>query len=495
MRPAHLWVPPGALGNYGDVVADLAERMGRPLDGAQRIAVDALTSYGPGGRWLTLEGLIKQPRRNGKTAGVITSIAFADLFLWKADRIAWTAHLFKTTSEAFLDHKKLIDRVPEFSRRVKKIHEGKGEESIELHSGARIDYLARSKGGGRGLEGKRVVIDEALFFSAESADALLPILATAENAQVMYGSSACKVESTQLRALTRRGRSGSDPSLIYADWCAPGGWSDPGCDRGQRCPHTLGARGCALDDVERRLAANPAVAAGRIEPDFLQSMRRSLSPLGFGREFLGWDEDGPEEDEPPIPLVGWDDLLDASSRIAAGKVWAIDVTPAGTQTSIAAAGRRTDGLTHLELIDTGPGTGWVVDRILQLVREHETSTIRIGDQEKTGVVLDPASPAGELVPALRAAGLQPFLAGVQDVGQGCAALLSSVRDRTMRHIGQRQVRDALEGAGRRDVGDGGWALSRRRSDVDISPAMSFALALQGLRLAEAHQQQFFGAWR
>lgn len=483
--PAHLWVPPGARGNYGDVVADLADRMGRPLDVAQRVAVDALTSYGPGGKWLALEGLIKQPRRNGKTAGVITAIAFADLFLWKADRIAWTAHLFKTTSEAFGDHQKLIARVPEFSRRVKQIHSGKGEESIELHSGARIDYLARSKGGGRGLEGKRVVIDEALFFSAESAEALLPILATADNAQIMYGSSACKVESTGLRALTRRGRAGNDPSLVYVDWSAPGGWANPGCRRGAKCPHTLGTAQCALDDPNLWLAANPAVAAGRIAIGFLEKMRRTLSPLGFGREFLGWDEDGPEDTASPIDLDLWDSRADALSSIAGPKVWAIDVTPAGTRTSISVAGQRTDGRPHLELIENGPGTGWVVARMRELLAAHETRRIKVGEKYKNGVILDPAGPGGELSPRLKAANIDPYLASSQDVGQGCAALLTGIRDDALTHIGQQEVHDALDGAGRRELGDGGWALSRRHSEVDISPIMSFALALQALRLAES----------
>jgi hypothetical protein len=492
--PTDLWVPPGAAGSYGDEVAELAVRMGRPLDPAQRIAVDALANYGPGGGWLTLEGLIKMPRRNGKTAGVITMIAMADLFLFDADRIAWSAHLFRTTRDAFIDHQALIGAVPEFSRRVAKIYEGKGDESIELKSGAKIEYLARSKGGGRGLGGKLVVIDEALFFSADQAGALLPILATSGNPLVLYGSSGCKVESSQLRILTRRGRSNSDPSLIHVEFRAPGGWTDPGCERGVLCPHTVGTPGCSLDSPDLIRAANPAMVFGRITMDFLLSMRRTLQPLEFGREFLGWDEAGPEDETGPVDLDDWDGCLDVASEIVGPMVWAVDVSPNGSSASIGVAGPRSDGRPHLELTATGPGYGWVAPRLVELKAAHGAARIPAGKEFRDGVVVDPSGPGADVVLALRAAGIDPFLMAARDVGQACAAMQSGAKDRSFAHIGQRQVRDALEGAARRSLGDGGWAYARKRSEVDISPAVVVTNAAHGLRLAGT-AQPFFGSWR
>lgn len=492
--PAHLWVPPGALGNYGDEVADVAEMMGRPLDPAQRVAVDALTSYGPGGQWLALEGCIKEPRQNGKTGGIITPIAFADLFLWEADRVAWSAHLFRTTREAFADHRQLIESVPEFDRRVRKIHEANGDESIELKSGARIDYLARSKGGGRGLGGKLVVIDEALFFTSEQAGALLPILAARSNPHILYGSSACKVESTQLRKLTRRGRSANDPSMIHAEWCAAGSWDDPGCERGKACSHALGVPGCVLDDPDRWRAANPAMTFDRITLEFMQAMRRTLEPLEFGREFLGWDEAGTEDQSSAIDLDDWDACLDTASVAAGTPVWAVDVSPNGSTASIGMAAARADGRPHLEVVATGAGYGWVVDRVLQLKADHGAARLPVGKEFRDGVLVDPSGPAADVALSLKAAGIDLYLMSSRDVGQACAALQSGAKDRAVAHIGQRQVRDALEGAAARTLGDGGWAFARKHSDIDISPAVVTANALHGLRLA-ATGQQFFASRR
>lgn len=481
VRPAHLWVPE-RRGSYLDEVADVADLIGRPLDAEQRIAVDAKTSYGPGGDWLTLETLLKEPRQNGKTAGVETPIVLTDLFVWGADRIAWTAHLFKTTREAFEDHDRLISGCPEFSKRVLRISYAHGEESIQLKTGARIDYLARSKGGGRGLGGKRVVIDEALFFAATAAGALLPILAARENPQIDYLSSAAKIESDLLRDLTARGRAGGDPSLILVEFCAPGSFADPGCST-PRCTHPRGASGCVLDSEAYLRAANPAVRSGRIRMSFLRAMRRTLTPVEFAREFLGWDEAGADTAS-PIPVAAWLARVDPQSTIVGRRVLAFDVSPDRSSSAIAGAGRREDGATHVALVDHRPGTGWVVERLQELLERRDIAEI----------VLDSASPAAALLPDLLAAGLtvrsasnehgQLVVMSARDMGRACGGLQDGVTGDApdVWHRGDPIVTTALEGAQRRDIGDGGWGWDRKRSDVDICPLVAVTEAVWGLSM-------------
>jgi hypothetical protein len=479
-EPAHLWVPPGARGNYGDEVADVAELMGRPLDPSQRIAVDAMTSHGPRGRWLALEALIKEPRQNGKTGGVITPIVLTDLFLWPPDRIAWSAHLFKTCREAFADHKLLIDGVPEFRRRVKKITEANGEESIELIDGARIDYLARSKGGGRGLGGKRVVIDEALFFTVEQAGALLPILAAREDPQITYGSSGCKEESTQLRRLTRRGRSGGDPSLILVEFCAPGSFDEPGCDRGEDCTHALGVPGCVLDDPAYWRTANPAMVFDRITIEFLQAMRRTLSPIEFAREFLGWDQGGSEDAEPPITAEALARCVDPDSAPDGSVVFCLDVEVDRGAGAVAVAGRRSDGLPHAAVTDYRPGTSWMVDRAIDLKGRHRGARFVVND----------AGPAGSLLADLQKAGLRVVPMNAGAMARACGSLydMTTAKEPDWRYPGPNPAFDdrdllaeALAGATWRHLGDA-KAWDRRHSTSSISPLVAVTGALWGLSM-------------
>lgn len=475
VAPAHLWVPPGARGSYVDEVADVADLMRRPLDGSQRVAVEAMTSYGPRGRWLALETVIKGPRQTtGKTAGILTPIVFADLFLWDADRIAWTAHLFKTSRDAFADHCQLIESTPEFDRRIAKISYANGEESIALKSGAVLEYLARSKGGGRGLGGKRVVIDEALFFAAEAAGALLPIMAARENPQVMYGSSGAKVESDHLRALTTRGRAGGDPSLVLVEFCGAGSWDEPGCEA-LGCSHVVGSPGCALDDVDLWLQANTGVSYGRSDVEFLGAMRRTMTPLEFGREFLGWDE-GPTVGNDPdrIPAESWKRCADPASVIVGPVVFSVDMPPGGAACSIGVAGRRADGTAHVGVVDYRRGTDWVAPRLVELTAEHET---------RCGIVWQPTAPIGGLASQLESASLwlMPMTAG--EMAQACGALKDDVLNGRLRHTGSAVLDDAFASAERRVGVEGAWTWGRRKSAGDISPLVAATEALWGLAQA------------
>ena len=102
MPPAHLWIPPGRRGSYGDEVAGIASELGRPLEGWQDIAVDAINSYGAGGLWHVLEDGVIVGRQNGKSLGIGIPTVIADCILWPdPDRVVWSTHRIDTYQEAF----------------------------------------------------------------------------------------------------------------------------------------------------------------------------------------------------------------------------------------------------------------------------------------------------------------------------------------------------------------------------------------------------------
>lgn len=467
--PAHLWIPP-RTGSYGDEAVDLMALAGRELDAEQQQSVDAQLSYGPGGRWAAFETARIEPRQNGKTGGELLACTFFDLFLMPPDKITWTAHLFPTARAAFADAVALIDGCSYLSRRVKKITYANGEESIALLTGAVLQFLARSKGGGRGLGGKRVVLDEALFLSAEAMGALIPTLAARSmtgDPQVNYASSAGVRSSDHLRTIRDRGRRGGDPSLVYVEHCAPGSWDDPGCSLGPECPHVVGTDGCALDDEHLARLANHALGR-RISLDYVRNERRALPPEEYGRERFGWWDD--PVDTTVVPLQDWADCKDTESAPAGRPVLAVDSSPGSRSASIVAAIRRPDGLAHLEVVAHERGTDWLAARCRELA-------VR---QRPAAWVIDPGGPAGSLLPELRAAGLELTEMTTRDLGQACEAFAAAVTDHQVRHLADPLLGRAIAGAGRREIGDGLWAWSRRKSEVDISPLVAATEALWGL---------------
>lgn len=474
IEPAHLWIPP-RVGSYGDEAVDLAARAGRVLDEEQRLGVDALLSYGPGGRWLTLESAIVEARQNGKTAGVLLPVVLFDLFLMDdPDRIVWTAHLFRTSRDAFDDFCACIDTAPELSRRVKNISYGHGEEAIELHDGAKLEFLARSSGGGRGLGGKRIVFDEALFLGASAIGSLMPVLSARPDPQINYGSSAAKASSEHLHRLIKRGRKGGDRSLVWVEYCAPGGWDKPGCEDGRDCGHLPETPGCALDDESLWPRANHTIGR-RITYDYVRSERRAMPPFEFGRERLGWHEIASDAGG-TIDAADWKAMGDALSKRAGDVALAVDVAPDRSYAAIAVYGQREDAFGHLQLMDFRPGTQWIVPRLVELRGVLEPIAVGIGRGTFASLEQE-LQRAGFAPPEDVDAPLRGELAVASglDMAAACGQLLDAVRQRSLKHIEQDQLTTSVLGGRTRETG-GSVSWSRKDAEVELAPLVAATLA-------------------
>jgi hypothetical protein len=486
VEPAYLWVP-DHVGTYGDEVIDVAKLAGLNLDAEQELAIRSMMVHDKYGNYVASEICIIEARQNGKTTHVLIPIALWDLFLRPPDDIIWTAHRFKTSSLAFTDIQNMIDGTYEFRRRVKKIIGGHGEESIELINGAVLYFLARSKSGGRGLGGKRPTLDEAFALQSGQLGALLPTILARPDAQVMYGSSACLTDSDVLRELVKRGRAYNDDTLAYVEWCAQGGWDKPTCAL-RNCNHHRSIEGCALDRPENHQAANPAYLR-RIMPRSIATLRKAMTPQEFGREILGWHDPEPIGAVQPIALGDWQACRDELSRVHGPVCIMFDVSPDRSTAAIAIAGKREDDIDHGELIKYDDGVDWLVDEIVKLSRELKLRRIRMDGKTRPAIVCDPAGPAAALLPALRKRKIDPVLMTARDMGAACGGLQDAVAagPSAWRHIGQGQVDLAIEGAVKRDIGDGAWAFGRKVSakvSVDICPIVAVAGARWALAVSK-----------
>lgn len=469
--PAYLWTPTGARGTYGEDVAGFMELAGRPLDASQRVAVDCLAAYGPGGAWQAFEAAVIEGRQNGKTGGIVLPITLTDLFLWAdaADRIIWTAHLFRTSRDAFLDSIGLIDGCDELRQRVRKVSAAHGEESIELTTGARLEFLARSAGGGRGLGGKRLVLDEALFLRADAMGALLPTLAARQNTQVIYASSAAKLESDHLRSLVERGRAGGDASLAYVEWCAPGSWGDPPCAAGADCSHLPATPGCALDDEAAWLVANPGITAGRIRLETMRSMRRAMDPLEFGREFMGWHEYPVVVGEvvPALDLRKWAACQYPTSAPVGPIGIGVEVAPDRSRTVIGIAGVNAAGRPHLEVAKTLRGTIGAVDELERMCRAYDAP-----------LALSTSTPTGSLLTELERRRVPVLTPNVPQFAAVCGRIWDDVDRGRLAHRGQPELTRAVEQAPKRETTEGAWRWDRRGVDITELCAVTLGVFAQ-----------------
>lgn len=226
----------------GPEVADLCEQVGYTPDPEQRLLLDDTFGLDRHGNSVAFEVAAICCRQNLKT-GFLKQAALGWLFVTDQRLVVWSAHEFGTAQEAFRDMEQLISGSDMLRRRVKNVSRGNGDEAIEILGGPRLMFKARTKGGGRGLTGDKVILDEAFALQPAHMGALLPTLSARPDPQVAYGSSAGLSSSAVLRGLRDRGRAGTSSKLAYAEWCAP-----EGICLTVACTHVLGTEGCALDD-------------------------------------------------------------------------------------------------------------------------------------------------------------------------------------------------------------------------------------------------------
>lgn len=431
---------------------ELADAVGLVLDPWQRLAVEIVLSERFDGTPAAFEACILCPRQNGKGT-ILEALELAWLFITKERLILHSAHEFKTANEAFLRLAGVIDGAPQLRSKVRHIRYANGEQGIELRDGRRLKFVARSRGSGRGFTGDKIVLDEAYELDAPAMAALLPTLSARPNPQLVYASSAPMATSTFLhsvraRAMTAIKENDTSGRLAYLEWSAvpEDDISDPAVWR----------------------KANPALGI-RISEEFVAS---ELAVMGenlreFARERLGIP-DGQDGAANVIPLDAFNQLVDRDSVASGSLVMGLDMNPERSWASIAVAGRRPDGLAHIEVIDRQPGTGWLVERMVEVALRW-----------KAVVRIDSASPAASLIDELRARGVDVAEVHLKEMARSCGALLDAVTNHRLRHLDQASLSNAVSGAKKRTVGDV-WAWARQSSAVDITPLVAVTLAFGGL---------------
>jgi hypothetical protein len=459
-------VAPPSASSAGQEAIDLAAKAGLQLDPWQQHVLRVGMGEKPDGSWAAFEAAVNVPRQNGK-GGIIEARELWGLFIGGEQLILHSAHEFKTAKNAFKRIERLIRACPDLHKRVKAYRYTVGEESIELHTGQILRFIARSKGSGRGFTGDCNILDEDMILGDEAMDALLPTMAAVENPQIWYlGSAGIGAQSVQLGRLRRRALAAievgvPDPSLAYFEWSA-----------------NLHVAECAKDCAEHDdpasdetvLKANPAVGY-RLTLEKVANERSTLSAAGYARERLG-EGDYPSDEADTWQVIGedaWRALAAAESVPGERVVFAIDMTPERSHAAIGVAGPWRGG-THVEVVDHQPGTAWILDRAAALHKKWKPRCW----------VVDAGGPAGSLIPALEERlGIEVVQPKVREVAQSCGQFYDAVTEQTLSHLDQAPLTAALAGAQKRPLGDA-WAWARRIVSVDISPLVAVTLAKWGL---------------
>jgi len=448
-------VPEYAYSRGGEAV-ELAARGGLVLDEHQTDVIEALLGYREDDRFACREGAVVEPRQNGK-GGILEARELYGVEVLEEELLIHSAHEYATALEAFYRMTVLVE---EAGLRVRKVRNAHGEQGIDFMNGSRLRYRTRTRGGGRGFSCDFLALDEAMFLPEFAFGALTPTQSARGNPQIVYTGSAVDQEVHEhgvvLARVRERGLAGTDPALAYFEWSLDYGHPD-------EVPAEV------AEDESAWAAANPAFGV-RIRSESVAFEQRAMSERTFAVERLGVG-DWPATDGgggSDITAEEWAALADPESRLLDPVCLAFDVTPARASSSISAAGLRSDGQFHVELVERKPGTDWVVDRVVELCAAHSP----------VAVLCESRSPAASLVHKLEAAGVAVRVVDSAEHAKACGLIVDVVKQARLRHLGQPELTSAVKGAAKRALGDA-WAWARRVSRVDIAPLVSVTLALWG----------------
>jgi len=458
--PRLSFVPEYVSNHAADDVIEMARVAGMPLDPWQEwVARNSLGELDDE-RWAAFEAALIVPRQCGKSA-LIQALIMAALIVWREQTVIYSAHLFATAQETFMRLRALFEN-SEFADEVAKVYTANGKESIILKNGCRVKFMARSRGGGRGFSGDRIIFDEAYDLSPQSIGAMVPTLAARSmrgesNPQIWYASSAPHVDSVVLHAIRKRAQTETPGRLFFAEWSAPAD-VDP-------------------DDVDAWYQANPALGI-RIAEDFVRDERAALmhSPHEFLRERLGVPDEPPSVDgpEPKLDPALWQATVTADrlEPEPGACVFAFDIHRDWCSVAI---GMGTLGAPYVEITDYRTGDGWLPNRIVELVMKYRPAAIGLDGASGAAVAV-----LGVIRERLEDNGLDPDMVRpltTTAYRAACGGFARSVADGSLRRplVNPDQLKLAGLKASERIVGDS-WLWDRRAATVTLSPLIAATVA-------------------
>lgn len=450
--PRILVRPPFSSCELGREAVELAAMGGLVLDPWQALALEVGLSEDADGQWAAFEVGLIVARQNGKDS-IFEALQLAKLLLCDDELIIHSAHEFKTAKEAFRRLTVLIDTSQDLRARVLRMVRNPSEFGIDLRSGQRLRFFARTSGSGRGWTADTLILNESYRLGGEAMAALLPTLSSRPNPQVWYGSSAPLADSEQLhhvRARAVAGAAGGDAGrLAFVEWSAP--------------------EDCDPADPEAWAQANPALGH-RMSLEFVRAEFDAMPAQQFGRERLSIPDE-PVGSAQPIPLDAWAALSDPDGAALELRdlTLGVDMPPDRSSAAVVACGRRPDGTPQVEVVEVNGGSGWVVDRCSSVAMKRWVRE----------VVIDGASAAAALIPALEAAGLTVRKTTTRDYTDACGGLFDAVVGSEVRNVPHPAMAQALAGASKRPLGDA-WAFDKRKASADITPLVAAALARWGV---------------
>lgn len=423
----------------GPAVGTVARMLGKPFMPWQQYVADVSLEIDPvTGRLAYDEFRITVPRQSGKSTWLLAKAvhrASATPFFGPRQQIVYTAQTRKDARKKFEED---FAADLEVARRFRaEPHWGNGNEHIRFPNRSRFGIESTTEKAGHGGTLDEAYIDEAFAqVDGRLEQAFGPAMITRSNTQTGVVSTAGWLDgSPYLEAKVSHGRALIEAdelsSAAYFEWSAPQD-ADP-FDRSvwRGCMPALGFT-----------ISEEAIAAELVR---FESSPEGLN--GFRRAYLNqWVPKGAAS--VAVPVESWLACADSSSLIARRPFLALSMTPDRSMVSLAGAGRRSDGLVHVEIVRHGPpGTVTAAD------------VAAVARRQGAAVMVHPGHAAGSMIPDLisERVRVEPVTSG--DYTRGCGAFFDLVTAQQLRYLPPQPDLDAALSRATRKLSSDAWRWS------------------------------------
>ena len=443
-----------------DDCAFLANAYGLTPDPWQTTVLECWLATDKNGRMRAGRCGLAVPRQNGKNA-ILEMIELYFLVVLHR-KILHTAHEVKTARKAFLRLAGFFEndrQWPELAALVKEIRRTNGQEAVVLHNGGSIEFIARSRGSGRGYTVDVLVCDEAQELTDEQLEALLPTISSAPSGdpqQIYTGTPPGPTSpGTVFRRMRAAGIARKDPRLSWVEWSV--------------------AEVGDIYDRHRVAATNPALGI-RLQMSVIDDELGQMTPEGYARERLGWWSDHGHT-PPAIPKPLWDackvDKAPTGGKPSFGVKFSVD----GERVSLAAAVAHGESV-HVEVIAQLPAASAMLGGkpLAEWLAEKWRSA--------SCIVVDGKSGSGALeadLVRLRVPTRAIRRPTVDQVVTAHKQFLDGVVAGQVSHIGQAELNACVLVATKREIGKlGGWGW-QPIGDGDVLDLDAATLAAWGVK--------------
>lgn len=422
-----------------------------------------------GDRWCASTWGVTVSRQNGKNGSLEVVEVFGMVALGL--KFLHTAHEVKTARKAFARLKYFFGekandpnaKFPKLNAFVVEVRNTNGQEAILLRNGGSIEFIARSKGSGRGYTVDVLVLDESQELQDHELEALLPTISAAPSGDpvTIYMGTPPKGDSELGDPFIRVRDSAIDGTAKRTAWVE------------------FSADGYVEDMSEAELVAfvrrrknwadaNPALG-WRINEATIEAELTQFSARSFARERLNmWPKPGAALSA--VPERDW--LARAIGEVPESWPLAavgVDMNPDRTRVTLSVAVWSPDGV-HVELAEDAPfdesGTKALVEWLWKRCRR------------RIPVVMDAFTPIRSIEAELKQKGMKVRVLSSAELSQACGGFFDAVvKDKSLTHFDQGALNDSLAGAVKQKFGDGGaWKWNRKSLEVDLTPTMAATCA-------------------